>query len=223
HHLEDAVDLLGKDHHLIAALLEELAPPARPASRLLSPCRLLPRQPVRRGQGEHQEGEHAMAPHGSPRFLRWMAQVPQRLGFLEAAVRHAAAGIIRVNRLQGLLHRGRGQAHRLTAWPIVAPLPLLHHDRPARGGLRVAPAVGGPAAWAEGVNRVMPTTSVPSRSVQAVFPWPCRTVGPRRPRLIPSPAAAWAWASTVRARVAVAGTTKRIPGWASHPSSVPSK
>ena len=54
----------------------------------------------------------------------------------------------------------------------------------------------------------MPTTSVSSRSVQALRPCPWRMVCTRRPTVIASPAAAWARASAVTAILALAGTTK---------------
>jgi len=60
--MKDAVAVLSKDNHLVPHLLQE---PKPPADRLTRGAFLLTLQPVRRGQGEQQQGEHDMDPHRS--------------------------------------------------------------------------------------------------------------------------------------------------------------
>ena len=89
--MKDAVVPFGKDEHLVAGLLQEPASPALPADRLSALGRAFTLQTVCRGQGEHQQGEHDMHPHGPGVVLRRMPQVPS--GDLPSPSRLSAAAI----------------------------------------------------------------------------------------------------------------------------------
>jgi hypothetical protein len=73
-----------------------------------------------------------------------MFQVLWLFGFLDAAVLNEAPVIIVIKRLQGLLHRGIGQEHGFTPWPIVLPMPLADHHCMNRIWREVTPVVVSP-------------------------------------------------------------------------------
>jgi hypothetical protein len=58
-----------------------LAPPALPTDGLSSRFHLLALQPIRRGQGEHQQGKHNVHAHRPHGFLGRMRQTPLLLTF----------------------------------------------------------------------------------------------------------------------------------------------
>jgi hypothetical protein len=75
-YLKDAIVALSKHDHLVAGLLQELAPPA---DGLRPDLLWLTRQPVRCRQGKYQHGEHDVHAHRSCGFLGWMLHTPRRL------------------------------------------------------------------------------------------------------------------------------------------------
>src|ERR1700752_2784028 len=125
--MKDPIVTLRKHDDLLTRLLQELAAPAWPAHRLPAACLPLARQPIRRGQGEHQQGKQHMHAHRPCRFLWWMTQVPLLLGFLDTTVLDETAVVIILKGLQRLLDRGVRQEHGFATWTIVLPTPLPHH------------------------------------------------------------------------------------------------
>jgi hypothetical protein len=107
--MKDAIVVLDKYDHLIAALFQEPAAPTLPAHRLTPHGLVRTRQPVRRRQGEQQPREDDVHPDCPFVFLRWMPQLPRLLGLLDPTVLDETALIIILKGLQRLLPRGIGQ------------------------------------------------------------------------------------------------------------------
>jgi hypothetical protein len=108
---KDAVIALGEDDHLLPGLLLELAPPALPADGLSPTLLLLARPPGRRRQGEHQQGQQDVHPHGPRGFLGRTFQTPLWLALLDTALLDETASIVIIKGPQGLIHRSVGQEH----------------------------------------------------------------------------------------------------------------
>jgi hypothetical protein len=98
--MQDAIVPLGTHDDLVAALFQELAPPAWPADGLTPESLALTWQTIRRGQNGEQQGNYHMHPHGSLAFLRRMPQGPRLLCCLDTAVLDEAAVIIIIKGLQ---------------------------------------------------------------------------------------------------------------------------
>ena len=112
-HMKDGIVVLGKDDDLIPGLFQELAAPALPADRLFPHSVLLTLQPVRRRQGEHEQGEQHVHAHRPRRFLGRMLQAPLLLTLFATTILDETAVIV-VERPQRLVHRGIGQEDRST-------------------------------------------------------------------------------------------------------------
>jgi hypothetical protein len=103
-HMEDAIVGMGEHADLVQRLCEQLAPPPLPAHPLLRHGCLLPLQPVRRSQGEQEQGELPMGTHRPHCFLGRMAQLPLLLRFFATAVLNGPAVIVGIKGMQRLLY-----------------------------------------------------------------------------------------------------------------------
>jgi hypothetical protein len=107
--MQDAVAVLSTDDDHVPGLLQELAPPALPTDGISSRFHVLARQPIRRGEGEHQPGQQDVHAHRPRGFLGRMRQTPLLLPFFHTAILDETVVIVIIKGLQGLVHRGVGQ------------------------------------------------------------------------------------------------------------------
>ena len=140
-HRKEAVIPAGTHAQLIPVWRLELASPALPAQRCRSPGFPCTRPPGRGRQGDQPPGARHMDPHGPRGVLRWLLQVPRRLGVRDPAGLHAAAVSLRITWRPGRRHGGLGQEHRFAPRPRVPPRPWADDSHRDRGGLAVAPMV----------------------------------------------------------------------------------
>jgi hypothetical protein len=121
--MPDAIVALSPHDHLVAGLLQELAPPALPAEGCRSALLGLTRPPVRPRQGPHQPGQQDVHAPRACGVLGGMLHTPRRLALLQTAMLDQTALIVVVERLPGLLHRRMGQEDRVAPWPIRTSVP----------------------------------------------------------------------------------------------------
>jgi hypothetical protein len=122
-HMKDAIAALSKHDDQVPALLLELTSPALPADGLSPTLLLLALQPVRRRQGEHQQGEQDVDTHCPGGFLGGMLQAPLLFTLFDTAVLDQTTVVIVIERLQRFCNRGIRQEDGFAPGSIVPIIP----------------------------------------------------------------------------------------------------
>lgn len=132
---EHPLPALGTEDDVVAVLLEELPPPARPAPRLVPARRRLRRHAGHRGTCNHRQGAEPVPRDGACGLLGGLLQVPRVLTFLAAAVLAEAPLVGGVEGGSGLVDGLVGQQHHLPARARVPIVPLSPGSLPAWDGI----------------------------------------------------------------------------------------